>query len=615
MKNTDNYMTEEELEEKFNNSNINQKVQDIRQVQLGNVMHGLQRMNSSLGNPFNPGHEIELSKYLVIKGSRGETFIWNETCQSYSFWDSKDDLHPALLAFCPSCYSPSRKLTNQDIKERYVFRATTIRFHMLGLYSRIDPSTKTAVISCLRQTKFQPTYHQDVQDWLTELGGSLSQKLLDWVASFCQVERPTCALYIYGARGVGKNLLAEGLSEIFGLHGKWKEAAGDFQSSMGMSPMVWANEKMEKPKSSQIIDVLRDLIGTGSNYVNEKNRPGYDMEAFYRLIITANNENLLKRLGSHNKEDLAATKERVGFIEVGPGASTILQKLAAKAGCSLSELTLSFKNYKIAEHALWLAQTTKLPNYGNQRFLVEGWESKCTDNFDNESFQARDLGLIMEYVYNKPHVSSIKIQDNKCYLNVTSITKDWDVFGPKSEKAPNWRLLQEYLQNIAVGKVRLRPTGDRKENPVYYWEVPLEKVIAIMDANNFNADSLLPKDPLALFEKESNQEIENNIPGESSEVFNEIMSALESPDALPVQQQYDLIVKLKDHIAKDPDKSLLELMRLRLRVCDTTRPVNPQSTMSVNILKTALEHTSIFQDKQDLEQEIEDYIYRFKSSH
>lgn len=452
-------------------------------------MEKLTKMWNKLDRPYNTAQEMEQA--LIVIGSRGEIFIWDENAEKYEFWNNKDDLWASIRAFCPVIHRGTRWPTKSNIyvRQNFCFSAKKIDFHMTSYDSRLDPHEHTAWISCLHKTKMRPRYSEDVQGWLLAFGGRRSDKLLDWLASFSRLDRSTCMLYICGPKGIGKNLLAESLAQIWGGFADWEDRASDYQSDMGRNPFIWANEDMEKPRRTSIMSAIRRVIAGGNQRINEKQRPAYGMQCYYRLLVTANNAKLLRSWANLSTDDVEAVKERVGYFYASANAKTFLEKLAASQGCKVSDITTRFAQGELAQHVLWLAENRELENDGNQRLLVEGWASDVTEMLEYETQEAHQFAHYFNAVrYNRAgSMRSIKIDGDSFWINYTNLLQEWDGNSYKKTDQVRWKEMRDFIKLITTNdKKRMRPGGT--DNPVYYYKIDNSKLKSLLINYGFDAE-------------------------------------------------------------------------------------------------------------------------------
>ncbi len=474
----------------FDPNAVSKEEQQIGEEAIKAKYAMLRRMWERLDKPCSNYKDIE--KAMLVAGSRGEIYIWDQNAEKYEYWNAKDDLWAALQAFAPDFHAGTRWPTKQSIyiQRNFMFRAKKIDFHMKGYDNRIDFENHTAWISTLHKSKYTPVYHEDVNYWLRVFGGKSSDRLLDWLASFTRLDRSTCMLYICGPKGIGKNLLAESLGQIWGGFADWEDRASDYQSDMGRNPYIWANEDMEKPRRTSIMAAIRRVIGGGSQRINEKQRPAYGMEAYYRLLVTANNSKLLKSWANLSDDDVEAVRERVGYFYACAGAKDALAKLAQDRNITVNELTTEFSSYKVAEHVLWLAQNRKLKNEGNQRLLVEGWSSDVTDALEYETQEAFLFANAFHSCQQTSIHSSIKNIDGEYWINFNNLVNEWEEISFKRTDQIRWKEMRDFVKMLSTNEKKRIRVGGSHSNAVYFHKLDSGRLRKLLSNYGFETEEV-----------------------------------------------------------------------------------------------------------------------------
>lgn len=437
----------------------------------------LESMWIALGKPTPTFQGVEDA--LILIGNRGEVFIWDETSCKYEYWYNKDDMWAALKDFCPTIHAGIRWPTKSNIyvMRNYALRLKKIDYHMKGYWNKLDFLDRTANISVLHKSKFKPHYHEDVNRWLRAFGGKNYERLIDWLASFTRLERSTCMLYICGPKGIGKNLLAESLAQIWGGFADWEDRASDYQSDMGRNPFLWANEDMEKPRRTSIMAAIRRLIGGGSQRINEKQRPAYGMECYYRLLVTANNPKLLKSWANLSSDDVEAVRERVGYFYASFEAKPELERLARESDISVQELTSQFAASKVAEHVLWLGQHHHIEGANDRRLLVEGWENDVTAMLEYETSEAFLFANAFKNAISSPVCGWLKKVEHEYWINFSTLIEQWGEFSHlKDSERVRWKEMRDFVKLLSTDeKKRMRSAGNNS-NPLYFYRLDSDRL-------------------------------------------------------------------------------------------------------------------------------------------
>lgn len=233
--------------------------------------------------------------------------------------------------------------------------------------STLDVPSRTLTLATCPPRQLEPEHSPVAERWLGLLGGQERERLLDWVASVTRLDQPCAALYLEGPPGTGKSLLAQGLARIWttGAPTEMRDALGDFNDRIAHCPLIVADEcvpkdRMGNPRTEEI----RELISSRCRTFKVKNIPASDLIGAVRVVITANNRNLLTGYGELTPEDVQAICARLLHVQTNARAAEYLASLPREHRTQLVE------SNEIAKHALWLRDNRKV--IPGARFLVEG---------------------------------------------------------------------------------------------------------------------------------------------------------------------------------------------------------------------------------------------------
>jgi hypothetical protein len=333
-----------------------------------------------------------------------------------------------------SAYNPpigrgSRSIKSYvDLCSQYGTIITEVEASLVHDFSFYDSETgKLTEVTAKRNPKLTPTHHASVEKWLTLMGGHQAGKLLDWVAAVPKLGRQCCALYLWGAKGVGKTLLCNGLASLWGLRDitPLDVAIDSFNERLARMPLVVADEYL--PDVRDISGKLRELIGSKNHTLRRKYRPEASLYGAIRLIMLANTPHLLDLKGDHTKEDLDAIAERFLFINCDKSASSYLEDLHQSEKDAMLE-------YKIAEHCLWLSQNWEIDE--GRRFIVEGSLGEANLNISiNNERTALICEWFVEYLSNPEQFQNtprlkglVAVEDEAIWANAYAIQKAWTLY-------------------------------------------------------------------------------------------------------------------------------------------------------------------------------------------
>ncbi len=256
-------------------------------------------------------------------------------------------------------------LTLETLRTGWVKPLDRIRATYTARTHTYDPSENTLTLAALRWSSRKPTRHKHIDVWLRALFGEGYPLAAQWIASLFALDRPAPCLYLPGPPGVGKSLLADGLAAIWSRPAAvdMAEAIDNFNSATGECPIVFTDEGF--PEKMRF-EKFRKMITEHSRRVNEKQRAKVDVEGCARLIIAANNEDVLRyqKIGTLTKDDLDAISERLLVVPCDASARAKVDALDTDAAAS----------HEIAEHAAWLAETVALEPHGRMAAKPGGGE-------------------------------------------------------------------------------------------------------------------------------------------------------------------------------------------------------------------------------------------------
>jgi hypothetical protein len=200
-----------------------------------------------------------------------------------------------------------------------------------------------------------PEYHVEVDQWLRMMGGDT---LLDWIGLAADPSRPLTILFVLGRAATGKSFLAKQLARIWTEYGppKLNNALAAFNDEMLRAPFLFSDEDIPRDHKGRVRTAeLRDLIQTEHHAINAKHRHMSFLEGFPRVMVAANNDNVLAFGGdSLTAEDLEALRQRSTVIRVPASCAEFLERHDTKAWVT---------SKAIPRHALWLAANRDLPEH------------------------------------------------------------------------------------------------------------------------------------------------------------------------------------------------------------------------------------------------------------
>lgn len=376
------------------------------------------------------------SYYLLLSGSYQGPFTWAELEKA-----AQTILAPAYTAGV-EVYKPNQwgELTPKSAKELVEEYGSLVREIVVDLSAEkasFNIRTGTLVEAPCPPRITTPEYNPDIARWLELLGGETHHKLLDWLSVVTRIDVPCAALYIEGAKGVGKSLLAEGISRIWTDQGPAPlvDVMAQFNATATRCPLVFADEAVPKDlKGQSRTGELRQIIQARTRTLNRKYLAPATLRGCIRLILAANNADLLNSSEHLTVNDIEAIVDRVVHLD----ASTA--KAAQEFLDSLPPgTTMAWVEEGIAKHCLWLRDNHTIQ--GHHRFLVSGDKSALHRRLTVSSgIRSAVCCWLVGYLIQPTKVDItkkllVRVYKGNLLVNVRSIADMWELY-PTNTKAP-----------------------------------------------------------------------------------------------------------------------------------------------------------------------------------
>jgi hypothetical protein len=429
-----------------------------------------------------PGHEVA-RRLVVDLGS--EQFVWDEGRERYSSGCSHQ--HQVLTAadqLCPTLLSDWYS-SFAEIMRAHSTKARRLVYTYIPERGGFDSTTETMYVPvCRTDASLLPKFNADVQGWLEALfdkGESpYYESVMDWLAALPQLDMPVCALYIDGPPSIGKGLLAFGLARLWSRECRtvpYEELLEDFNETLTMSPLVYADEKVPHGKQ-QDSSVFRRMVGNSAFRINAKHRSPAVVEGYPRIIITANNSEALTFREDLDPNDINAIRLRLGYAKVSDAGQKYLIALAKSQGApSARHMADRWRvDGVIAQHVLWLSQNREFTP--GSRFLVEGWDSPLIRHLPTNIGSAGLLvDAIVSAILSGRYRESIRWFDGHIFLSNPSLAAEWEDLMP-NERMPLSNSRMKAMRALSGGASRRLdiPTYSARRVQKMYWEIPAQTI-------------------------------------------------------------------------------------------------------------------------------------------
>lgn len=307
--------------------------------------------------------------------------------------------------------------------------------------NRFDPETRTFVEAVGLRGELKSKEWPEINEWLKALGGENSERLLDWVAAVAMQDKTSAILYLEGPPRSGKTLLAQGLAKIW-RHGSpvpFASFASDFNSLVEKCPLILADEGVS---GKNVANLLREFCSAEALTLRRKNLPDATIVGNPRLIITANNPDILNIKSAHTLDDQEALAQRFLYI-----------KVDKEAGCLLPGGT-EWLDHKIAEHALWLAETREIKP--GTRFFIDGGGRSLLDHIAIAGDStAQVLELILNWLSHNRCRDGWRIVEDELWVSTMHVAEEFASKGMRMVP----RDIGRALGSIAGNRKQFRVNG------------------------------------------------------------------------------------------------------------------------------------------------------------
>lgn len=239
------------------------------------------------------------------------------------------DLSPAITANVSLFTTEGKPIPLPSLVVRHGATAHTTALNLSASSPRYEPETRTFHEAPTPLLPLVPQFDRRIDQWLRAISGPSYPDLEKWLSFVPDVTLPLTALVLTGAPGVGKTLLAHALASLWGRPpATLDQALAPFNDALIQCPVVFGDEKIPKdghgrPRTEDI----REFIGNRSRPLKRKFLPDATIFGCPRVIIAANNPEILGFNQDLTQDDIAAISERFLHIEVQPQARQILESL------------------------------------------------------------------------------------------------------------------------------------------------------------------------------------------------------------------------------------------------------------------------------------------------
>lgn len=377
------------------------------------------------------------------------------------------DLASAPVSFeAPTANGGTRKRTVAELLDQYATVARKILADMTLERSCYDPATQTFHEAVCPLRPIAPKYDERIHQWLLLLGGDQPDKLLDWVATYTDLRRQTCALYLEGPKGQGKTMLADGLARAWGATpSKLDDVLGSFNSTLVDCPLIFVDEKMPSVRKLSSGD-LRELVGSTGRKLRRKFLADADLVGAIRLVLAANNSKLLGFDEDLEPADIEAIAERFLHVKTGDHAGEYLRSIGGRSGTDGW-----VDGDRIAAHAMWLRENWDVTP--GSRFLVEG---TITEIHRQLATSGKGRSLVLEFLLRALTGDSAVIKeaiaaqrgaavvDGQLLVTAPFVQDHWRSVMAAQPQAPTVKFIGNVLAGVSAGRAKISETKTNRRH-------------------------------------------------------------------------------------------------------------------------------------------------------
>lgn len=340
-----------------------------------------------------------------------------------------------------------REITDANLLKKHGYKANTVFGipNTLGgiLKEYANGQTRDLYIPTFqRKPDSFAEYSPEVDEWLQRFGERNYEGACGWISMALDFSGLVPALSIVADQGIGKKMLLKGLSECLENDPNPADASelvSDFQKNLFYTPFLPFNEGC--PNHPRIIDEFRKFVSGDGISVNRKNKDPIDVKVRGRVVITANNNKVVKKLtgGATSYEDEEAVKVRAFHFRA---TKTAQLWLKSKGGYDFTDGWVEGEggeqsDYVVAKHFMWLYVNRNFFGIPRDRFLFPGHVGYDTeDPFGSSSLDknGKRLAAFIAENYEKAQGGQARkaggmddpwacVKDDKIFVNSTNLDK------------------------------------------------------------------------------------------------------------------------------------------------------------------------------------------------
>lgn len=383
----------------------------------------------------------------------------------------------------------TRAKTSAELVREYGEVASNIVADLTANYCYFDPTANVFTEAPCPIRDIQPKEHRDIDRWLRLMAGKEYPRLLEWIAGVTLLKEPSSALYLEGPPGTGKTLLASGLARLWSKSGpsNFEDVLGqNFNEALLGCPLVFGDEVAPKDFRGRVrTGEIREFIQARQRPLKRKFLPAAVVKGSVRLILAANNRELLSSNEHMTINDIAALVERFFYIHTDALAAAYLKDLRVKHG-QIAESWV--EQDLIAEHALYLRDTIVVKRHS--RLIASGGASELARSLTTSTgIRSAICNWLVSYLLDPSKLMAmenralIRAHEGALAVNTKVFVDHWGLY-PTSVPTPTSSRVSQAIAGLSTGaRAQLR---DKQGRQIWYRIIDTENLITWAEETGFS---------------------------------------------------------------------------------------------------------------------------------
>lgn len=291
-----------------------------------------------------------------------------------------------------------------------------------------NPHNEIFYEQLLKRRELAPKYNENVDKWLKALCGNKESEYRDlckWISFGLTLNDPLSILYLAGAASTGKSMFGTIMSRNWTTEGftPAHRVLGQLHNAQIKDcPMVVADEALPtNVEYGNIADILREFVSNDNHTLRLMHTDGYKIKGYLRLVLAANNPNLLSIKGEQTPEDIEAVAMRFFYLKVSKKAAKFLAQLNKE---NWSEISTWKKGDVGIAHFRWIEQNTDISE--RDRFGISKGEDYIRQIIRTNGAGADILSALISYVTADPIYRESDLDSDNLFIDQHMIWCNFD---------------------------------------------------------------------------------------------------------------------------------------------------------------------------------------------